>query len=202
MVYDVTARCKFLLTQAAASGRLGQNLRDILDSSSTHIKLGHVIQTQTGQAAVQGIQVAAAAVDVDDPISVPDGIILVPPAGKKYRGCVTDDTDRIRVWICAVWFHATPNAGITIISGKTVDKMKVLVVHCEIQIVWQAGEKLQDAVSFLGRAVVEQLARRKTLCKRFSTKSRMALENRADSGLDPLITESHGGQNGMCAGTA
>ena len=24
----------------------------------------------------------------------------------------------------------------------------------------------------------------------------------ADSGLDPLITESHGGQNGMCAGTA
>lgn len=46
------------------------------------------------------------------------------------------------------------------------------------------------------------LARRKILCKRFSTKSRMALENRADSGLDPLITESHGGQNGMCAGTA
>ena len=46
------------------------------------------------------------------------------------------------------------------------------------------------------------VARRKILCKRFSTKSRMALENRADSGLDPLITESHGGQNGMCAGTA
>ena len=33
-------------------------------------------------------------------------------------------------------------------------------------------------------------------------KSRMALENRADSGLNPLITESHGGQNGMRAGTA
>lgn len=49
---------------------------------------------------------------------------------------------------------------------------------------------------------VEEEARRKILCKRFSTKSRMALENRADSGLDPLITESHGGQNGMCAGTA
>ena len=45
-------------------------------------------------------------------------------------------------------------------------------------------------------------ARRKILCKRFSTKSRMALESRADSGLDPLITESHGGQNGMRAGTA
>ena len=45
-------------------------------------------------------------------------------------------------------------------------------------------------------------AGRKILWKRFSTKSRMALENRADSGLDPLITESHGGQSGMRAGTA
>lgn len=45
-------------------------------------------------------------------------------------------------------------------------------------------------------------ARRKILCKRFSTKSRMALESRADSGLNPLITESHGGQNGMRVGTA
>lgn len=46
------------------------------------------------------------------------------------------------------------------------------------------------------------MAGRKILCKRFSTKSRMALESRADSGLNPLITESHGGQNGMRAGTA
>ena len=45
-------------------------------------------------------------------------------------------------------------------------------------------------------------ARRKILCKRYSTKSRMALESRADSGLNPLFAESHGGQNGMRAGTA
>ena len=45
-------------------------------------------------------------------------------------------------------------------------------------------------------------AGRKILCKRFSTKSRMVLESRADSGLNPLITESHGGQSGMRAGTA
>ena len=45
-------------------------------------------------------------------------------------------------------------------------------------------------------------ARCKILCKRFSTKSRMVLESRADSGLNPLITESHGGQSGMRAGTA
>ena len=45
-------------------------------------------------------------------------------------------------------------------------------------------------------------ARCKILCKRFSTKSRMALESGANSGLNPLITESHGGQSGMRAGTA
>ena len=45
-------------------------------------------------------------------------------------------------------------------------------------------------------------AGRKILCKRFSTKSRMVLESRVDSGLNPLFTESHGGQNGMRAGTA
>ena len=45
-------------------------------------------------------------------------------------------------------------------------------------------------------------AGRKILCKRFSTKSRMVLKSRADSGLNPLVTESHGGQNGMRAGTA
>ena len=76
-----------------------------------------------------------------------------------------------------------------------------------------AGEKLFIAVkshlTYIGIIVwilmdkeTHKTARRKILCKRFSTKSRMALENRADSGLDPLITESHGGQNGMCAGTA
>ena len=50
--------------------------------------------------------------------------------------------------------------------------------------------------------IVKFMAGRKILCKRFSTKSRMALESRADSGLNPLITESHGGQSGMRAGTA
>ena len=52
------------------------------------------------------------------------------------------------------------------------------------------------------RELFQAEAGRKILCKRFSTKSRMALESRADSGLNPLITESHGGQNGMRAGTA
>ena len=62
-------------------------------------------------------------------------------------------------------------------------------------IVQKLGSEFPRRPAFLG-------AGRKILCKRFSTKSRMALESRADSGLNPLITESHGGQSGMRAGTA
>ena len=36
----------------------------------------------------------------------------------------------------------------------------------------------------------------------FRQKSRMALENRANSALTSLINERHGGQNGIRAGTA
>ena len=36
----------------------------------------------------------------------------------------------------------------------------------------------------------------------FRQKSRMALESRADSGLNPLVTENHSGQNGMRAAPA
>lgn len=129
----------------------------MLSLCHAHIELGHVIQTQTGQAAVCGIQVAAAAVDINDPISMPDGTILVHPAGKKYCGCVTNDTDGIRVWTYTVWFHSPPDAGVAIISGKAMDEMKIPVTYRDVQIVRQSGEKLQDAVSFLRRAVVEQI---------------------------------------------
>ena len=97
-----------------------------------------------------GIQVAAAAVDVDDPISVPDGTILVRPAGEKDRGCVADDTDGVRAGTYAVRFHPTPDASVTIMSGKAVDEMEFLVIYREVQTVRQSGEKTKDTVSFLG----------------------------------------------------
>ena len=75
--------------------------------------------------------------------------------------------------------------------------------HRDCDCLWAGDEHEQiELMKKLWDSFPEDGARRKILCKRFSTKSRMALENRADSGLDPLITESHGGQNGMCAGTA
>ena len=54
----------------------------VLCSGSAYIELGHVVQTQAGQAAVHGFPVATAAVNIDDPIPMPDGEILVHPAGE------------------------------------------------------------------------------------------------------------------------
>ena len=73
--------------------------------------------------------------------------------------------------------------------------------YAVLVIISAEGYKKRHAVS-LRPEKLSSRAGRKILCKRFSTKSRMALESRADSGLNPLITESHGGQNGMRAGTA
>ena len=70
------------------------------------------------------------------------------------------------------------------------------------QILCKHRNAVQIEQNLFKAEVAQAAAGCKILCKRFSTKSRMALESRADSGLNPLITESHGGQSGMRAGTA
>ena len=58
---------------------------------------------------------------------------------------MADGTNGVLVKTCAVWVHPTSDAGAAIMSGKSIDKMKVLPTHCEIQIVRQAREKTKDA---------------------------------------------------------
>ena len=48
---------------------------------------------------------------------------------------MADGTDGVLVQTCAVWVHPTSDAGAATMSGKSIDKMKVLPTHCEIQIV-------------------------------------------------------------------
>ena len=76
------------------------------------------------------------AVDVDDPIPMPDGGIHVHLAGEKDRGRVADDADGVRIGACAVRFHPAPYAGVVIVTWETVDQMKFLIAHCEFQIIW------------------------------------------------------------------
>ena len=100
-------------------------------------------------------------------------------------------------------------AGYTIIgasdecgNGLTLDRPALQKVT-EAVVAGKVDVVLVQSLDRIGREWgMAKKAGRKILCKRFSTKSRMALESRVDSGLNPLITESHGGQSGMRAGTA
>ena len=92
-----------------------------------------------------------------------------------------------------------------LVNGKTEWRVKLLwaIVFFAPVAICAAMRGLYEGDSPLSSKIQKNnWARRKILCKRYSTKSRMALESRADSGLNPLFTESHGGQNGMRAGTA
>ena len=133
MVKNRTKCCEIVSEPPAQCGRLAQNSNDMFSLCSAHIELSHIIQTQAGQTAVRSVQVPTAAVDVDDPIPMPDGTILVRSAGEKDRRRVADDVDGGRIGTCAVRFHPAPDAGIMIFARETVDKMKFLIAHCEFQ---------------------------------------------------------------------
>ena len=90
---------------------------------------------------MRGLQVAAATVNVDDPISMPDRKIFVNFTRKKHRRRVADNTDSVRVGAGAVRFHPAPDAGVVITAGEAMDQVKVLTADSELQIVRQAGEK-------------------------------------------------------------
>ena len=64
---------------------------------SAHIELGHIVQPQAGQTAVLCAEMTAAAVDVDDSISVPDTEVLIVPPSQEIRGRVADNANGVRV---------------------------------------------------------------------------------------------------------
>lgn len=71
------------------------------------------------------VQVTAAAVDVDDPVPMPDRGILIHSAGEKYCRGVADDADGVRIGACAIWFYPAPDAGVVVVPWETVDKMEL-----------------------------------------------------------------------------
>ena len=102
-------------------------------SGSTYIELRHIVQTQAGQAAVRGVPVAAAAVNIDDPIPMPDREILVRSSGEKYCGCVADNTDGVRAGTDAIQLYSAPDAGVGIVTWETVNQVKVPAADCNFQ---------------------------------------------------------------------
>ena len=90
---------------------------------------------------MHGFPVATAAVNIDDPIPMPDGEILVHPAGEKDCGCVADNADSVWVGTSAARFRPAPDAGMEIVTGEAVNQMKVSAADGDLQAVRQTGEK-------------------------------------------------------------
>ena len=123
-----------------------------------------------------------------------DAYKLVSPKNGKSRSVAAAPSV-----IACLKRHKSIQAEMQIKAGSAWHNPDNLVFTDEL-----GGHLTKSAVYRAFKSAVQSIGRagRKILCKRFSTKSRMALESRADSGLNPLITESHGSQNGMRAGTA
>ena len=99
----------------------------------------------------------AAAVDIDDPIPVPDAEILVVLPGQKVRGRVADNANGVRVRAPALCGHTAPDTGLAVSAWAAVDEVELLCASRDVQLVRQAGEKPQDHVPLMGRPVIEQL---------------------------------------------
>ena len=102
------------------------------------------------------LHATAAAVDVEDAVSMPDGEVLVMPVREEHCGRVANDADGVRVRASAVRLHPAPDAGVAVHSRAPMHQVEFLLAHCQVQVVRQAGKEVQDFVALLVRPVVEQ----------------------------------------------
>ena len=73
--------------------------------------------------------------------------------------CIRDrahDANDVRVRTPALCGHTAPDTGLAVSAGTAVDKVELLSTDYNVQMVRQAGEKMQDHIPLMGRPVVEQ----------------------------------------------
>ena len=88
--------------------------------------------------------VAAAAVDVDDPVPMPDGQSLVHPPGKEAGGGVAHDGGAVGEWGDAVGHRPVPDPPVRVLRRHAVDQVEGLGDYLELEIIGQ-GEKQRPA---------------------------------------------------------
>ena len=128
---------------------------DYLRIRIPNIKLRHIIQPETGQTALRCFLMTAAAIDVNDAVTMPYPEGLVTDAGQKVDRRVADDADGVRVRTSIFWLDASPDARITVSTGTTMNKVKLLSINGNVQMIRQSSQEAQDHVTLMGRAMVE-----------------------------------------------
>ena len=122
-----------------------------------NIKLRHIVQPETGQTAVRRVTIAAAAVNINDAITMPYPKRLVTDTSQEVDRRVADDADDVRVRTSILRLDASPNARITVSTGTTVNEVELLPVNGNVQMIWQSGQEAHDHIPLVWCAVVEKL---------------------------------------------
>ena len=99
----------------------------------------------------------AAAIDVNDAVTMPYPEGLVTDTGQEVDRRVADDADGVRVRTSIFWLDASPDARITVSTGTTMNKVKLLSINGNVQMIRQSSQEVQDHITLMGRAMVEQL---------------------------------------------
>lgn len=106
---------------------------------------------------MDGISAAAAAVNVEDPVSTPDGKVFPRSAGEENGRGMTNDADGVWIRTHAARFYPPPDAGVAIVSRAAVDQVKLLRAHREVPMIRQGRQEAEDAVSLGKGTAVTQL---------------------------------------------
>ena len=122
-----------------------------------NIELRHVVQPETGQTALRCFLMTAAAIDVNDAVTMPYPEGLVTDTGQEVDRRVADDADGVRVRTSIFWLDASPDARIMVSTGTTMNKVKLLSINGNVQMIRQSSQEAQDHITLMGRAMVEQL---------------------------------------------
>ena len=101
--------------------------------------------------------IAAAAINVNNAVAMPYPKRLVTDTSQKVDRRVADDADGVRVRTSIFWLDASPDARITVSTGTTMNKVKLLSNNGDVQMIRQSSQEAQDHITLMGRAMVEQL---------------------------------------------
>lgn len=82
---------------------------------------------------------------------------LVTDTSQEVDRRVADDADSDRVRTSIFWLDAYPDARIMVSTGTTMNKVKLLSINGNVQMIRQSSQEAQDYVALVRRAMVEQL---------------------------------------------
>lgn len=82
---------------------------------------------------------------------------LVTDTSQEVDRRVADDADGVRVRTSIFWLDASPDARIMVSTGTTMNKVKLLSINGNVQMIRQSSQEAQNHVALVRCPMVEQL---------------------------------------------